>query len=252
MNHSFISSQLDSAKCARCSYDEISHTNRATCECCSNSGEMNIAFGMLLCESCADKERALQTEHKANEQNRVLEYNKTVSERLAEIKANDNGIELRTDIFNAKMASIVEIKSLIESDSTLSEQEKVFKIAETLKMRHEHLSGVIFRAKNEIVESGNEQRAIQVELNLLSNKLRQEERDKLKLSDINYQPSKPKLIKPRAPSVKKFDKSELKKFAQMLQAEGLPATEQSLQVIVARRNCTVADAARILKEMLLQ
>ena len=95
-----------------------------------------------------------------------------------------------------------------------------------------------------IVEAGNEQKAIQVYLNQLANTLRVEEREKIKLTDINYKPTATKITtpKPVKTSAKKIDKVELRKYA----AE-LGVSEFTLQMVVVSKNLTVEAAANILR-----
>ena len=63
MDHNFISSTVNKTLCLKCKYNEISHTDRATCECCSNSGIMDIFTDMLMCSECIRKEKDALAAH---------------------------------------------------------------------------------------------------------------------------------------------------------------------------------------------
>ena len=58
MNHTFLSSAIDKAKCARCARSLMAHTTMATCESCSAIGTCNVVDDVLMCLSC-------ETLHKA-------------------------------------------------------------------------------------------------------------------------------------------------------------------------------------------
>jgi DNA integrity scanning protein DisA with diadenylate cyclase activity len=111
--------------------------------------------------------------------------------------------------------------------------------------RFSHFKQVVFELNQQIVEAGNQQKAIQIYLNQLANTLRQEEREKLRISDINYKPQPVKIEKPKPVKVtaKKLDKAELRKYAAELQV-----SEFMLQQIVIAKGVTVADAAKLLRQ----
>lgn len=233
--HGFVLSE--SNKCAKCKRPEVDHTEHATCEACDYVGKCELCptaansnVIMLLCPSCIRKE--VQTRTSPNEVNKVIE----------DSKRQDTSIQLRSDIFNAQTTSIIELKQAIDSDSTI--ENKHFTLASVLTDRLNHFKKVIFELNQEMVDRSNEQRAIQVYLNDLSNKLRVEEREKIKLADISYQPNPIKISKPRAsgPS-KKFDKTEIRKYALEV---GVP--ESVLQMVCVAKNLTPEQAKDSLKK----
>lgn len=158
----------------------------------------------------------------------------------------DQTITVRTDLFNAATASIVALKEAIDNDTSVTN--KPYALATQLKDRFEHFKGIVFDLQNQLVEAGNQQKAIQIYLNTLANQLRQEEREKLRIQDINYKPNPVKTTKP-APvrTAKKFDKSELKAAA-----KELGVSEFTLQMLVVSKGITVEAAANILRRSIAE
>jgi len=219
----------------------------AECECCPNKvAERSIkVFGgnMRMCVSCHAKELIAQTELQKpeNQQARVDAMNLA----LEKAKAIDNAVQVRTDLFNAETVSIIELKQIIDNNPSIIN--KNFSLAETLMGRFEHHKSIVFEANETIVNATNTMKAIQVYLNQLANKLRAEEREKLKIQDLNYKPKEVKPVKPRAikTAKAKLDKVELRKYA----AE-LGVSEFTLQMIVVSKGITVEKAADILRKNL--
>ncbi len=231
MNHSFKPSVMDSLKCGICKWPEIQHTDNATCDVCPFVGKVEPSPDgkMLICKGCWDKEYSIP--HNAV---------------LTEVKRVDSSITLRTDLFNAATVAINEIKMAIDSDERI--ENKNYKLAEMLLMRFSHFKQVVFQANEAIIEASNQQKAIQIYLNNLANTLRAEERDKLKISDINYKPATVKPVKTEKvnkPKVKKLDKLELRKIA----AE-FNVPEFMLQMVATQRNLELRDAAQLVKNSL--
>lgn len=239
MDHSFQPSLTDHTKCARCHYAELDHSDTATCEACGNTAKCDLFTDMLLCKECIDKEIiAINNYQTADKQQ--ARYNNSIQSQLERVK---HEIIERTDIFNANIPSLISISDAIDADDRI--ENKTFAKANAILDLFNHLKTVIFDANRVREQAINVQRAAQAELNLLSSKLRAEEREKLKLSDLNYKPAAPKLSKPKLIKKPKFDKAEIKKYAAEL---GIP--EYNLQVMVVKRGCTVEEAAKILREML--
>ena len=231
--------------CAVCKKDTLAHTDNAICDCCPNVGPVEIRYGtMLMCVECWTKEQAAQLANNTPEkqQERVNYLNVAIEAA----RAQDATIQVRTDIFNAATIAIVELKAAIDNDPNITN--KPFALASELATRFEHFKAVIFQKNQEIVEAANQQKAVQVYLNNLSNQLRSEEREKLKLSDITYKPNAPKL-KVATPKIKttggskKLDKAELRKYAAEL---GIP--EFTLQMLVVSKGLTVEAAANMLRK----
>jgi hypothetical protein len=160
----------------------------------------------------------------------------------------DATIQVRTDIFNAATTAIVELKKSIDENESIIN--KPYALAEELKNRFVHYKEVIFSHNEAIIEAGNQQKAIQVYLNNLANSLRAEEREKLKIQDINYKPQAVKPVKTRTITTTgtnkkqaKFDMAGLKKYA----AE-LGVAISTLQGVCIAKGCTPEAAADMLRK----
>jgi len=212
-------------------------------------GDLKNYHGMWMCPKCYLKEIQLQNELKATAENRVNQARADMDARVLIEKARqiDESIQLSTDIFNAKTVSIMEIKSKIDSDDSITN--KQFALAEFLTQRHGILQASMQGHRKALAEEGNEQRAIQTYLNTLANQLRQEERDKLKLQDISYSPDKPKVIKPKKDkkprTSSKFDVKEMRNLAAQY---NVPM--EMIQAMAYAKNMNPGDAAKECSKML--
>lgn len=226
------------------------------CEVCDAKDVIiSLHYGnMWFCNECWEKEIKHTETHMspASQELRVQESNaKQIALHEVAIQASravDNSIQVRTDLFNAATVSILDLKKTIDENTSI--ENKPYALATELMARFEHHKQVVFEMQQKIVEAGNEQKAIQVYLNQLANTLRVEEREKLKISDISYQPTKVKPVKPATikttgtnKAAKKLDKVELRKYA----AE-LGISEYTLQMVVVSKGITVEAAAEILKK----
>lgn len=236
MRHSFILTVGD-PKCAKCKHPEIDHTDKATCEACPNVGPCELYpdyNGMLLCAECIGKEEAIRLSPE--------EARKRV-QSLAEAQKIDSNVQVRSDVFNAATVSIMELKVIIDADTTIVQKD--FKLAMVVTERLNDLKRAIFERRQDLIEKENQQNAHQVYLNNLSNKLRVEEREQIKLADINYKPNPVKVTKPRDTKVRKFDKTELNKYAL---ESGLPASV--IQQVCISKNMSPQQAAEHLKKVM--
>lgn len=214
------------------------------CEVCSGVDvPIGLHYGnMWFCDGCWGKEELASKEHQSpeNQQKRVDAVN--LDSTIRQARNIDDSINIRTDLFNAATVSIIQLKDSIDSNTEI--MNKPFALAEELMRRFTHYKSVVFELNQQIVEAGNQQKAIQVYLNQLSNSLRTEEREKLRIADITYKPTAPKLDKPKAvrTAAKKIDKVELRKYA----AE-LGVSEFTLQMLVVQKGCSVEVAANMLR-----
>ena len=250
MKHSFILTN-DSNKCNKCHRPEIDHTDFATCESCPTIGPCELypdINGSLLCQECIDKEETLRLSPEM-QQKRVDELRERSKREqnpsqilLNEVKNINNHIQTRSDVFNAKTIAIKEIQLTIDADDSVTD--KHFTLASALTDQLNGIKSAIFSKGEELTILNNEQNAVQTYLNTLLNKLRVEQRDKLKLADINYQPNPTKIVKPRSAPVKKFDKAELFKYAA---ESGFPS--QALQQVCISKNMTPEQAAKHLTDI---
>jgi len=197
---------------------------------------------MLMCDACWQKEQQLKAENFTPEkqQSRVTALNRAM-EAARKIDAD---VTVSTDLFNAATVAIVDLKKAIDENPEITN--KAFFLAKELTTRFNHFRQVIFEAQATISDAANNQRAIQSFLNTFSNQLRAEEREELKLQDINYQPKPPKTVKPATVKTRKsskLDKAELAKYAKELQV-----SEFTLQMLCVSGGLTPEAAANKLRK----
>lgn len=179
MNHNFTPLQTNASVCAVCRFDIIAHTDSATCQCCSNIGSVNVLYGnTLMCEECEARDKAI-TSTTANPA-AIDIHTKGMNEFLKVAETIDQSAKISTDLFNASTIAIEDMRIAIDSDVAITN--KPFALAESLTKRFEHFSNLIFELNQKQLEYHSEQKAIQTYLNNLANKLRKEEREKLKIA----------------------------------------------------------------------
>jgi hypothetical protein len=179
-----------------------------------------------------------------NQQKRVEQMNHNIE--LEKAKQIDDRIQIRSDIFNAETTAIVDIAKAVEDDASITN--KPYTIASVVKERFDKFQSAVFELNQQIADLNIKQKAIQVYLNNLSNKLRAEEREKLKISDINYKPKEVKLTggpKKIKTAKNKIDKAEVKRFALQL---GIG--ESTLQMMCVAKNISPEAAFNMLKTAL--
>ncbi len=247
MNHPFVASHANANICGRCKFPLIAHTNDAECEACGNKAAVEIRYGnMLMCAACWEKELALKNEPMESGVT-VVQSEDIQNKILIESKHIDSSLEVRQDVYNAETIAIVDIKKAVYEDEAITN--KPYVVAERLLDRLTHFRKIGFELNEQIQNNNNQQRALQQELNSLSNTLRNEEREKLKLADINYKPNqiKPRAIKPISTSSTskraKIDKVALKKAA-----VELGISEFMIQQICVAKGLSVEDAVVVLKK----
>lgn len=196
---------------------------------------------VTVCNECFTKNEQLLAESRASADSRVQANKNMENVHFEHLKMRDNSIRLSTDIFNAKIASITELKKAIDADDSI--EQKHFKLAEVLNERYQRLTSVIFDKRQEVVEAENEQRAIQHYYNELSKKLKAEEREKIKLADLEYKPESAPVKVKATPKPKKYDKTGI--AAQAL-LTGIP--EVVIQMVCVQNDITPEAAVMLLKE----
>lgn len=243
MDHAFVASFTDVTKCAKCTFTEDKHRDDAVCDSCPNTGKLNPLGDLALCRECLDKEMQTIREHQSPEKQ---EQRMEIHNHVVEMSRNyDASIRVATDLFNANTTAIVDLKKAIDDDANIPADQKNFKLAEVLMERFNKHKAVIFQLQQSIVAEGSSQRAIQVYLNNLANKLQAEEREKLKIADINYKPEVVKEIKPKVtkPKVAKATKAEIKEAATLL---GIG--EYMVVMTMTAKGCDLQEAVRILAQ----
>jgi len=196
---------------------------------------------MLLCPECVAKEDAIEDALPSlvvYDDDKTIRVMMSANDKLIQAKEIDSSVQTRSDIFNAETVSIIELRDAIDADDTITN--KHFKLGEIVMERMNGYKKAIFEMNEEMVALANKQIANQIYLNELSNKLRLEEREQLKLKDINYKPNPVKVTKPSSASkVRKFDKAELKKWASIAK---MP--ESVIQMLCLAKNLTPEQAAQ--------
>lgn len=233
--------------CEDCRAKQHSETvNVVNCFCCGlPQNDTLLVAGERWCRPCIKRENELREQSSITAESRVL----NMQDMITKAKEIDSSITVSTDIFNAETVAIMDVFKSIDASDEISTDKKQVAKAEFMMERFNHFKTVIFELNQEVIESVNKQRAYQQQLNVIANQLRQEERDRLKIADINYKPSAPKIVTPRVTKPKsskpKFDKVELRKVA----AE-LGVNEFTLQMVCVSKNLTPAEAGKILRETL--
>lgn len=251
MDHKFTPTQINPDKCIHCKWPFIAHTDTAECESCGNIGECEISGNMLLCKPCfkAERDAVINYQKPELQEQRYNEY----QIRLNEAREIDAAITVRTDIFNATTKPILDLKEAIDNNPEIPADKRRFALAEEVVTRITTFKKAAFDKQNELVELNSQLRSYQQFLNGLQSQLRQDEREKLKIQDINYQPkpvSKPTVKKV---TTKKFDKVALRNAAALLTRElGMPVPEYMVHTIVTNKQLTIDEAIAHIRKTVLE
>ncbi len=256
MNHEYQPNPEKEGKCLDCGYPQDKHGPNALCECpCNTTGTLEFYIYdnkmALLTRDCIEREKKIQfdeqdaikkaLEHQTpdKQEARLEAYNKVAKpydELIRNARRIDEQLHVSTDIFNAKTIAISEIRAAIWADENINADDKYFELAKFCKERISHFRNLIFDLDKKKIEAYSEQKSWHIQLNDLANKLRTDQREQLRISDINYDVKMPKVVTPRAikNSTKKPDKGELKKLA----AE-LKMPEYMLLLTMTSKNWTI-------------
>lgn len=239
LNHAFAPSFTDTNKCNRpnCGFPADKHGNNAECESCNNKGILQVCNKMALCRECVAKEieNSLPSVPVSEiTPNKVLEN--TVLQMSRDI---DNSIRVSSDLFNAQTTPIMDIKNAIDSDASIPADKKHYVLAERLLERFNTHKRAIFDMQEAIVKEHTNQRAIQQYLNNLASQLQTEEREKLKLADINYKPEVVKEVKPKVakPKPQKFTNAEIKAVCAQFNVD-----EFMVRMTITAQGCSLLEA----------
>lgn len=167
----------------------------------------------------------------------------SANEVLRRSRDIDSHIQTSTDIFNAATPAIVELEKAIDDDPTITN--KPWAKAQVLLDRFTHFKNVQVTANQTIVEAVTNQRAIQQRLNIVANELRDDEREKLRLADLNYKPRNVKIpvtAKTIRMSKQKLDNIALRRYANEL---GIP--EFTLRALAIQKNLTADGVYKLMK-----
>lgn len=214
---------------------------------CDKEGVVYIHCTIPFCKDCLAKELQAEQELKATEKERVARVEEIHIQREVERLQEelDTTIEIKTDLFNAEIPSISEMKKKIDEDESITN--KQFALAKMVRTEFDHLKKIIFDLREHETKAANRQRALVSYLNDLATKLSAQEREELKLRDVNYKPEPPKAPKPKkiTPPKQKTDKEALRKAAEEL---GVP--EATLTILIYAKNISLDEAIALLKTKL--
>jgi hypothetical protein len=250
MNHKFSSSILDSEKCKICKRPEKDHGPDAECEVCSKKDDCLDVNGILMCQSCLEKElNQGKQEYDVQEAWRKQTMYKTSEDqsnpiqKLADqVRDMDSKISSKPEFFNAETMAIEEIKAKILADSSITN--KRFELAKIVQQRVMDFEKALFHANQVRFELNDRQQANRVYLQNLATQLTTEEREKVRLKDINYPVNQPSLKTPRAPSTKaKTDRDALREAAAKYSINA-----SAIQTVCIARNLSVDAAIELMKK----
>lgn len=252
MNHDFQPNPSEPLKCIDCGYPIEQHGPNAVCESCANIGQLN-PFGLgnkmaLLCRDCIEREKQVLLEQgqkdmaefqsPERQEARLAEYNRVVKpyeHLIANARKIDESIHLSTDIFNAKTVAFTDLRDAINADESISADDKHFELARLCKERIAHFQKVIFDLDKAKIEAYSEQKSWHLQLNDLANRLRTDERERLRISDITYDVKMPKVVTPR--TIKMSQNKATKAEIRALSVE-LKIPEFTLQLVATSKNWT--------------
>lgn len=200
-----------------------------------------FAVNLFMCESCREKQRMYEETLLTTETDRIA-----ATEAIYNARNLDSRIKISTDIFNAKTVAIHKIKEEIDANPVYVN--KHFELAKFLNERFQILSTVIFEKSKEIVEGESEQRAIQIYYNELGKRLREEERNSLRIKDLQYKPLEPvKVLKPKKEKVaiKTYDAALIKEAALKF-----GVLENIVRIFCIQKNIEPMEAAELVKKVL--
>lgn len=273
MNHSFIAAPWNQKICRGypssdgkvipCLQNEESHGKEFPCQACNNVGEVELFNKMLLCTLCVAKEiesinkptpeviEQLSIDQTLNQVNRILETNQIVNAEGEAVKdiidaAIAGNIKEYRDFFNAKIPSIMELKTLVESDEKIPSDKKHYAVMSLLKRRVQYLAMVLFQTRNSQIEIGAEMKSIQFYMAETIPKLRMKLRAEFALNTPNYTPQ---VIKSGVPKQRKGKMSPEDKMAAMYAAAMKIPLEQAKKLMAnkLRDDCTCSETPGICK-----
>lgn len=246
MNHKFKIGTVEPTRCESCGYNEIDHTERATCDTCGNTGTCDLIVpGMLQCMDCIAADAKVDEEKRGLIKGHLAESVQSAKEKLEISKQYDQTIRVSPDLFNAKMQSILELKAVIDADDSVPNKDDL--LADTIDARFKHLSKALFEINETTKEYHAEQRAILIYWNELRKRVSEEKRALIKMQDVQYQPVEVKTKTPKAPGIKKPNMAALKKAA----AES-GFSMVNLQSTCVSRNLTPDEAVKYMMDEMIK
>jgi len=170
----------------------------------------------------------------------------SANEVLRKSRDIDTHIQVSTDIFNAATIAIVEIEKAIDADELITN--KPWAKAQSLLDRFQHYKKVQQEHNQGIIDAVNYQKALQTRLNTLANDLRDEEREKLRLADLNYKPRNIKM--PVTAKTIRLSKQKIDNVALRRYAAELNMPEFSMRALAIQKNLTADGVYKLMKDNL--
>jgi len=205
------------------------------CESCPNMGVEFAPYKVIdninMCIICQKRDAEVKIEldmnKSLNNENNDMENDpiELIDNLVATIALDNIDEPLVTfqDFFNAETKAFVVVREEIFKDKEIPDDQKFFEYARRIKEQHFHFRRVLFEVKKVEVEINARDRALQYLLNSILSKFKTEEREKLKLSDINYQP---KVVANKAPRVRLTGEAKLiDNYARMMNISVEEATK---------------------------
>lgn len=221
------------------------------CELCEVNKPTEHWKRLWLCDNCASEQKQVIIDIKTSMAEKEAINHADYLEKNRQI---DQSLKLREDIFNSESLSITAIIEAVNADDRIIN--KNLKICELVKEKIEKLRILIFDENTRIIELNNRLRVNEQFLNEKANKLRAEEREKLKLQDNTYKINPIKIAKPKLVAVKKkLDKEKVRECVAELNKEfpKMGITEIVFQMIMVQKGRgpedTLYDLRRKFKEM---
>tara|TARA_R110000868_G_scaffold240657_1_gene495164 strand:+ start:14 stop:859 length:846 start_codon:yes stop_codon:yes gene_type:complete len=271
MNHEFISNPNIPEKCIECAYPEDKHGDNAACDCCEKTGNLQIWMlgnqQALLTRECMEREKAILEKEIADnhqtpekQQARLDAYNAIANpyqQLIQNASKIDEQLHLSSDIFTARTVSIEECRKAIFNNPDIPSDKKFFEFVLFCKQRMAHFQSIIFDLDKKKIEAYSEQKAWHIAMNDYANKLRADEREKLRIADVTYDVKTPKSITPRAikANTKKVTKQELRVAVNQLNSELMGTGKDGIQEFVVQmmmvsKNWTLEQAINHLRRSL--
>jgi len=262
MNHTFIAAPWNEKICQKCTGPENMHGDSATCEACSNVGNLELVGKLFLCKTCEEKEKItpekkeaaekLSLEQIVNQVNRIVDTEQIKSMNGDSVKsmideAINGDVKQYTDFFNAKMPSIIELKNLIDlDDSIIGTENKAYALAVACRKRINYLARVLFQLKAGQLEASAEVKVIQNYVGKVIPEIRMKLRHEFAEMTPNYTPQ---VIKTSTPKVKAKAKNPEEKLAESYSKMMKIPYDQALKLIrnKMRDDCTCSETPGMCK-----
>jgi hypothetical protein len=196
MDHKFVGLAGSPAICLKCNKDVTAHSEFATCEVCKKFPcTVDLVGDYVMCAACKSDEIEAAAQNKTIVKP-VPEPIARLQQEFTQNKANgqrDMSLEdlptNGTEFFNAETISHVALHKKIMADDTIKNEDKWVFYVEQLQKRRSHLQLVMKEAIDILTETRSRLSSADRDLNLVTSKLRADEKAKLKIADISYVPA---------------------------------------------------------------